>query len=112
MGPLAVSGLLQVPPSLANTRSQLPPGSLQSPASLRNAHIHFRIPEMSLHPQWHPSLAAGVGGLMGKLRLQRWGGPGRLCGMAWVLPGPRGAQSRGAWSRGARRLPRRGEAAL
>ena len=44
---------------------------------------------------------------MGKPRLWQWGGLGRLCGMAWVLPGPRGARSRGA-----RRLPRRGEAEL
>lgn len=102
MGPIAASRLLQVPPSLMNTKSQLRLGSLQTPAFLRDARIHFRAPKVASHPLWLSSLAAGMGALMGKPRLQRWGGPGRLCGMGWVL----------VVSRGARCLPRWGEATL
>lgn len=52
MGSLATSRLLQVPPSPVSTRSQLPLGSLQTPASLWDPRIHFRDPEVALHPSW------------------------------------------------------------
>lgn len=48
MGPLATSQLLQVPPSPTNTRSQLPLGSLQNSASLRDHRSHCRVPEVAL----------------------------------------------------------------
>lgn len=89
MGPLAASWLLEAPPSPVNTRFQPPLGSLQTPPSFWDPRTHFRAPEVALHPPWHSSLAARVGGLVGKQRLQWWGDRGSCAGWCGCCWGPR-----------------------
>lgn len=52
MDPFAESWLLQVPPSLTTTRSQLLPKSLWDSHIPPGPCIHFRVSEVALSPPW------------------------------------------------------------